>query len=755
MYRISLDHAASLCCLILVVLFPSLALTADWPQWHGPQRNAVSSETGLLTSWEEAPPAFVWRASGAGVGYSSVVIEDGLVFTTGRRGSEVLCHCFDASSGLHRWSTPVGATSRNVMATPTVHAGLVYTLDPDGELFCLRASDGSVVWQRDFVADFGGRSSGRGYGESPLIDGERLVCTPGGPEAMVVALDRKSGDIIWKAALPEVTPKDTAAFASIVISNGGGIRQYVQLVSRGLVGFEAETGRHLWSYNDISNGRINIPTPIAHGDLIFSANGYHAGSVLLRLEASDDGHGIEPHEVYRLRGNRFQNHHGGFVLIDDHIYGGHGSNNGLPTCLDLQTGRIEWKRRGPGSGSAAVTAADGHLYFKYQNGVIALAEADADEYRLKGSFELPGTGGDSWAHPVISNGRLYLREKDDLWVFDLKRGETLKNPSARLAGRDRGRMLRFVDLSDNTLPAIITLEQDDVRSDGKLEASALTRLREVSSAFVLNAAGSQLGREGLAQLASLKLMLGLNVAFCPQLSDRDFAALRSAASLQLLTASGTSITETGLEHLTGLPLLRAIDLEFCDGITDPACKVLGGMSQLKALNLAKTGFETTRVSDAGLADLTRLKNLELLNLEGAAVRDDGLRHLASLPRLRDLNLSRVWITDAGLQHLTEVKGLQRLVLLFSEGFAGPLVTDGGIESLTSLDELQELNLVDARITDEAVDDLITMKNLVVLTVTGSRLSAAGIERLRTAKPNCSVIAGAQAFVDEPGSAIHR
>ena len=743
-----LPHAAALRLLVLSVLFPSAVFPADWPQWHGPHRNAVSSETGLLKSWEKVVPAFLWRASGAGAGYSSVVIENGLIFTTGRHGSEVRCHCFDAATGQRRWSTPVGSTSRNVMSTPTVHAGLVYTLDPDGELFCLRAADGSVVWQTDFVADFAGRSSGRGFGESPLVDGDRLVCTPGGEDAMLVVFDRLTGDVIWKAAYPDARPTDTAAFSSIVISNGGGIRQYVQLTSRGLVGFEADTGRYLWSYDDISNGRINIPTPIAHGDLIFSANGYHAGSVLLQLTAAENETGIGVREVFRLRGHQFQNHHGGYVRIGQHIYGGHGSNNGLPTCLDLDTGRINWKRRGPGSGSASVIAADGHLYFKYQNGVIALIEASPDEYRPKGSFELPGTGGDSWSHPVIANGRLYLREKDDLWVFDLKRGEAAHNRAAQLAGRDRERLLKFIELPDGVSLTTVVLEQDDIQTDGTIDADFLARLT-TSSPIVLHAAGTQLNRTGLRQLAAQPVTFaGINVAFCPQLTDADFAELRDVHQLQLLIASGTAITEAGLGHLTSLPGLRAIDLEFCDGITDAACPVLARMQQLRALNVAKTGFETHRISDDGLAELSRLTQLEFLNLTGNAMRDDGLKHLRSLTRLRDLNLSRVWISDAGLDHLANVSGLRRLVLLFSEGFAGPIVTDAGIETLSSLEHLTDLNLVDSRVTDAAVDELISLQKLSHLTVTGSQISADGISRLRKAKPDCAVIAGAEAFDDE-------
>ncbi len=733
-------------CVLLAagLLVPSLTTAADWPQWRGPGRNAVSEETGLLDSWSDNAPALVWRASGAGVGYSSVVIEDGLIFTTGRIDEHVHCVCFEVEKGRRRWSTPVGSTSRNVMSTPTVHAGLVYSLDPDGELFCLKADDGAVVWQRDFVADFGGRSSGRGYGESPLIDGDRLICTPGGSGAMLAALDRRTGAVIWKTGLPEngADGQDTAAFSSIVVSRGAGVRQFVQLTSRGLAGFEADKGRFLWSYDGISNGRINIPTPIVTGDLVFSANGYHAGAVLLKLKPTDGGTGVAAHEVYRLKGNRFQNHHGGYVLIGDHVYGGHGSNNGLPTCIDLKTGRIEWKRRGPGSGSAAVIAADGHVYFRYQDGVIALIEASPEEYRLNGTFELPGTGGDSWSHPVIADGKLYLREKNGVWAFDVKRGRSTPKPPVQVVDRGRKRIYRYARDPHTEQPlTIVTLTQESILPDGSIDKQRLEELQQSDTPFVLSLAGSNVTGTGLKQLAAVKTLTGLNLSFCRQLNDDSFIHLQHAEHLTLLVAAGTSITESGLKHVAHIRTLRALDLEFCEGVTDAACEEIGSMGELRALTLAKTGFEPVRVTDAGLVKLTRLTRLALLNLTGNSVTDSGLKHLASMQHLRDLDLSRLAITDAGLKNLAQVKGLQRLVLLFSEGFAGPIVTDAGVKSLTPLKKLTELNLVDARITDKAVDDFTSFPELSFLMLTGSRISAAGVERIRRAKPDCTVVAG--------------
>lgn len=721
-----------------------------------------------MTSWSSTAPALAWQASGIGDGYSSVVIADGLVFTMGRIGRDVRCFALDIDSGKKRWATTIGTTSRNVMSTPTVHDGLVYALDPDGELVCLYAADGRIAWRRSFLKDFGGRlMSGRGYCESPLIDGDRLICTPGGEQAMLVALDRRTGKVIWKADIPEIGKKgrDGAAFSSIVVSKAAGIKQYVQLTGRGLIGIEAKTGRFLWGYNDISNSTANIPTPIVRGDLVFSANGYHAGSVLLKLEPTKEGTGVAANEVYRLGGNRFQNHHGGYVLIGDYIYGGHGSNNGLPTCLELETGRILWKRRGPGSGSAAVVAADGHLYFRYQDGVVALFEANSAGYRLKGAFKIPGAGGDSWSHPVISHGKLFLREQDNLWVYHLRKSSPVTQPkkdptkanpryaalarqgavveqlSADELADHRHRFYRFaLDPAENRKTLVlVTLTDRHVTADGVLATKTLSLLRQLEPPLVLNLAGTRVGGDALQQVASLKSLVGLNLELCRRLDDDSFKWLADAKQLTVLVAAGTSISDRGLQAIARVPNLRALDLEVCNHVTDAACATIGTIKQLRSLNLKKTGFEKARISNAGLLKLSGLKALESLNLSGNAVTNDGLQHLGSLTRLRELELNLLPIDDAGLTHLASLKKLERLQLIFTEGFAGPIVTDSGAHSLAAIKQLKTLNLVGARITDASLTELSRLKKLTRLILIDSKLSANGIRRLRQMLPDCEVV----------------
>ena len=391
-----------------------------WPQWRGPNRDGHSTDTNLMQRWTN-PPELLWKATGLGIGYSSVVLAEGQLYTIGRHDSDVMVLALDVRTGQQKWQVKIDETSRIPCSTPTLDGDLLYALSPDGDLCCLKTSSGKIVWRRQLMDDFQGRlQSGRGYGESPLVDGDALVCTPGGSEHTLVKLNKHTGQLLWSCTVPDLgqNGRDGAGFSSIVTTTVGTIRQYVQMIGRGLVGVRDTDGKFLWGYNRIANQTANIPTPVTHGEFVFSANGYNAGSVPPRLTASDREE-IQVEEVFFLGGNRFQNHHGGFVLIDNHIYGGHGSNNGLPTCLELVTGKIRWKRRGPGTGSAAIAYADGNLFFRYQDGTMALIEANSRRFRLKGAFKIPGAGNDSWPHPVVTGGVLFLREQDSLLTYNV------------------------------------------------------------------------------------------------------------------------------------------------------------------------------------------------------------------------------------------------------------------------------------------------------------------------------------------------
>lgn len=264
--------------------------------------------------------------------------------------------------------------------------------------------------------------SGWGFSESPLIDGDRLLCTPGGRDAMIVALDKKTGSAIWKAALPASVGnrgKDGAGYSSIVVSKAAGIKQYVQLVGRGVIGVAADDGRVLWTYNRIANDTANIPTPIADGDYVFCSSGYHTGAALLRLHK--DGQGVKAEEEYFLDPQVMQNHHGGMVLLNGYIYCGSGHNQGFPICIEMRTGRVAWKPgRGPGQESAAIAYADGNLYFRYQDGTMALIQASPKKFVLKSKFMPVSHRAEGWPHPAIAEGRLYLRDQDVLMAYDIR-----------------------------------------------------------------------------------------------------------------------------------------------------------------------------------------------------------------------------------------------------------------------------------------------------------------------------------------------
>jgi outer membrane protein assembly factor BamB len=344
-----------------------------------------------------------------------------------RRGAQFVI-ALDAATGKELWSAPVGGPHDDQYAgprgTPTVDGALLYAIGTDGNLVCLESATGRERWRKNMPRDFRGRMmSSWMYAESPLVDQDRVVVSPGGPGAALVSLDKATGREIWRGALPQVgrNGADGAGYSSIVISQGGGVKQYVQLMGRGLVSFRASDGFFMWANNDVANSIANISTPVVKDNFVFASTGYETGAVLVEVKPAPEGR-VTAETAYFLRPSTLQNHHGGFVLLGDYLYGGHGQSNGFPFALELRTGRMAWPRvRGAGSGSAAVTAADGRLYFRYQNGVMALIEASPSAYNVTGTFEIPDVRQPSWSHPVVAGGRLYLREQDALHVYQITR----------------------------------------------------------------------------------------------------------------------------------------------------------------------------------------------------------------------------------------------------------------------------------------------------------------------------------------------
>jgi outer membrane protein assembly factor BamB len=406
---------------------PAASARGDWPQWHGPKRDNVSTETGLLRQWGPNGPALAWEASGLGLGFSSLAITNGRIFTMGDHGVEQFVEALDGQTGKMLWKTKVGPSHEDEYGgprgTPTIDGALLYAVGTEGDLVCLETATGKEVWRRNLSKDFGGQMmSGWKFSESPLVDGDRVIVTPGAREATLVALDKKTGKDVWRTTTPDLGPngRDGAAYSSVVISNGGGVKQYVQLLGRGVIGVRASDGKFLWNYNRVANQVANISTPVVQGDYVFASSAYQTGSGLLKLAKS--GEGVTASEVYWLDNKTFQNHHGGYVLVGSHIYGGHGHRRGAPICIDLASGKVVWGGEGTrneGTGSAAVTTADNLLYFRYEDGTMMLIEATPEGYKPKGHFKIPGVSRPSWAHPVVLNGKLYLREDDKLLVYNV------------------------------------------------------------------------------------------------------------------------------------------------------------------------------------------------------------------------------------------------------------------------------------------------------------------------------------------------
>jgi outer membrane protein assembly factor BamB len=398
------------------------AQRGEWSRWRGPNGDGLSAETGLLREWPDEGPPLAWQAKGFGGGMATVAVAGGKIYTLGRKGETHMIAASVKDGGI-LWSTPIGNTGGNPNSTPTVDGDLVFGLSNGGDLACVNATTGKLVWHKHLERDLGGRGIGYGFSESPLVDGDRVICTPGGSDSLLAALDKKTGEVIWQTKIDQPLGNrgdDGAGYASIVISHGAGVKQYVTLVGRGIVSVDAASGKLLWSYNNVANGTANIPTPIVSGDFIFCSTGYGTGSALLKL--SKDGSGVKAEEQYFLGGNKLQNHHGGMILKDGYVFCGHQHNEGFPICVEMQTGEIAWggKDRGPGGGSAAVAYADGNFYFRYQDGIMALIEANPKEYKVKGKFKIKTHNDNSWPHPVIAGGKLYLRDQDDLLCYDIK-----------------------------------------------------------------------------------------------------------------------------------------------------------------------------------------------------------------------------------------------------------------------------------------------------------------------------------------------
>jgi outer membrane protein assembly factor BamB len=406
--------------IVAAVAMPTVSESADWAQWRGPNRDGISSEQGLLQRWPAGGPKLIWQVRGLGDGYGAPSVADGMIYIVVNKGLEQeSVKALDVKDGSQRWSTPIGKVGEPnqrpnypaARSTPTVVGDSVYALGSDGDLVCLESASGKIRWQRSLRSDFGGAPGQWAYAESPLVDDDLLIVAPGGEEAALVALNRDTGESVWKAAVPG---SKQAGYASIVTGNAGDVKQYIAYLGLGLVGVEAATGKFLWLY-DGTKGQANSATPLVSGDFVYSGAGRVGGGLVKLTSKSNE---FEAEQLYFSP--KLPNAQGGSIKVGDYLYGG---GRSTMMCIDFESGEVRWEERIPDS--ASMCFADNRLYLHLNNGDVMLVESSPEAFREQGKFSPPNQPdrgkAKAWAYPVVANGRLYIRDLGSLWCYDLRR----------------------------------------------------------------------------------------------------------------------------------------------------------------------------------------------------------------------------------------------------------------------------------------------------------------------------------------------
>jgi len=428
----ALISVASLCLCLLAgpvrVSAGAGAAPADWPQWRGPGRGGTSPERGLLRQWPAGGPKLLWQVNDIGDGYSTPVVVGSRIYLMSNRGMDnEFVQALSARDGKPVWTTRVGNVGNpdqnppyaKARSTPTVDGDLIYALGSDGDLVCLEARGGRIRWQKNIRKEFGGQPGEWAYAESPLVDGDLVVVTPGGAQATMAALNKRTGAVVWTSAIPGGDP---AGYASAIAVQGGGRRQYVQLLSRGVVGVDAQTGRFLWRHKEAAKGPAQYFTPVGREGYVY-CGALGVGGTLVRLKP--EGGGVAAEQVYFERG--LPNGIGGAVLVGEHLYGTEAGRRLV--AAEFTTGKVSWKA--DDFGWASVAAADGLLFLHLVTGDMVLAEASPSGFRERGRFTPPNQPKHkhvgqfpemAFAYPVIANGRLYIRDLGTLWAYDIKAG---------------------------------------------------------------------------------------------------------------------------------------------------------------------------------------------------------------------------------------------------------------------------------------------------------------------------------------------
>jgi outer membrane protein assembly factor BamB len=398
--------------IILACFISAYAADRDWPQWHGPDRTNASSETGLLKTWPQEGPPKIWSITDLGQGYGTVAIQGNRIYVQGTQDKKSIVFCLNRADGKTVWTQPLGPSvdqdkGNGPRGTPTVEGNRLYALSENGDLTCINTQDGSIVWAFNILEKFKGSNPKWHISESPLIDGNKLIVTPGGEKAGVVALDKETGNTIWTTE--ELS--DQAAYSSCIAAEIQGIRTIMTLTSKAGVGIRASDGKLMWRYERVANRVANAATPIFFQDKVFYTSAYDTGCALLQLKAENGM--VKAEEIYFSRD--MMNHHGGVILANGSLYG---FSNEILTCMEFNTGKVLWKDRSVGKGT--LTYADGNLYLLSETNKAALAEANPSAYVEKSRFEIFDQGWPSWAHPVVCDAKLYIRNQGMLTCYDIK-----------------------------------------------------------------------------------------------------------------------------------------------------------------------------------------------------------------------------------------------------------------------------------------------------------------------------------------------
>ncbi len=396
--------------IVVAMLFTAQVDAADWPHWLGPQRNGSSSETGLLTDWPASGPKILWKVPG-GEGYSTVAIANGLAVTLVQHDGSEFVLALDAVTGEKKWEARIAPAYKNQYgngprSTPTIDGDAVFAQSVSGPLVCLSLAKGEPRWSVDILKTFGGKNISWGLSASPVVDGDRILAIPGGSEAAVVSLDKKTGKTVWK------TGTDKAGYASPVPVTVAGKKQFVFFAASSLFAV-SEDGKELWSLPWKTEFGCNICTPLVVGDSLFVSSGEEMGCALLKLSA-----GGPPEPAWESKGAKsaMMNYWANSVVHDGYLYGlsGEFSKKIHLNCVDLKSGNLAWSKKDFGKG--AICLADGHLFMTTKNGDVVLIRANPQKYEEKARFALLG---DNRTAPTLANRRLYLRDKENIYCLDL------------------------------------------------------------------------------------------------------------------------------------------------------------------------------------------------------------------------------------------------------------------------------------------------------------------------------------------------